>query len=49
MARLLGTYGQPPCGKCCGAKRRSDHAALKRRSRRIEGRATRREIEEEKE
>jgi hypothetical protein len=45
--RMLGTIGQPFCGKCCGVKRRSDHAALKRRARQIEKRAVRRLIMEE--
>lgn len=36
--RMLGTCGQPPCGKCCGWKTKTDNQANKRRFRRIERR-----------
>lgn len=45
--RMLGTCGQPPCGKCCGWKTKADNQSNKRRFRRIERREAARVIFEE--
>jgi hypothetical protein len=45
--RMLGTVGQPFCGKCCGAHTKKASTGQKRQARSQEKRGVRRLIEEE--
>lgn len=45
--RMLGTRGQPFCGKCCGAKTKAASTIQKRRFRAVEKRLVDKLIREE--
>lgn len=47
-ARMLGTVGQPFCGKCCGEHAAPGHRKLKRQSRQIEKREVNKLITDER-
>ncbi|ACH62141.1 hypothetical protein MYRNA_140 [Mycobacterium phage Myrna] len=45
MARMLGTYRQPPCKRCCGDRFKDERKVTKRAVKRAEKADLRRDIE----